>query len=170
MNINFQEQIPADFSDSSRVWIYQASRPFTQDEIPELNEKLERFIDEWTSHGNGVKGFGKLFFQQFLIVMADEKDIKVGGCSTDSMLRFIKSLEEKFNVTLTDRLLLAFIINNKIELLQLEEVNLALEDTLINPETLYFNNTILTKKDLLNKWIISIKDSWLAGRIGTFFK
>jgi hypothetical protein len=66
---------------------------------------------------------------------------------------------------LFDRLTLAFIVKEKIHLLPLSEVNYSLENDSITPETLYFNNTILTKKDLLNKWIIPVKDSWLAARI-----
>ena len=35
---------------------------------------------------------------------------------------------------------------------------------LIKPETLYFNNTVLTKDDLAEKWLIPVKDSWLGAR------
>ena len=80
-------------------------------------------------------------------------------------MRLIKSIENDFQVQLTDRLQLAFIIKENIHLLLLEEINLALEDTFITSDTLYFNNTILTKKDLMTNWIIPVKKSWLAKRI-----
>ena len=98
-------------------------------------------------------------------MIADETQVKVGGCSTDSSVRFIKSVEKEYNVKLLDRQTLAFIVKDKILLVPLEDVNLSIENEIINPETLYFNNTILTKKQLLNDWIIPVKDSWLAKRI-----
>lgn len=165
MNINFQYLIPAEFDPNSRVWVYQSNRQFDVNEALQIEDVLQNFCKEWNSHGSSVKGYANLFFGRFIIIMADECQTKVGGCSTDSSVRLIKSIENDFHVQLTDRLLLAFIIKEKIHLLSLEEINLALEDTFITGETLYFNNTILTKKDLLTKWIIPVRESWLAQRI-----
>jgi hypothetical protein len=97
--------------------------------------------------------------------MADETHVKIGGCSTDSSLRFIKNIQQDYNVQLLDRQMLAFIVKEKIHLLPLSQVNYSIENDFITPETLYFNNTILTKKELLTNWIIPVKDSWLAARI-----
>lgn len=168
MNINFQDMIPADFDNNSRVWVYQSNRKFTVKEAVQIEELLLNFSSEWNSHGSLVKGYANLFFGQFIIVMADETNTKVGGCSTDSIIRLIKNIEKDFHVHLLDRQLLAFIVKERIQLLALEEVNYSIESDFITPDTLYFNNTILTKKDLLNHWIIPVKDSWLAGRIPYF--
>ena len=165
MNLNFQDLIPSEFDDNSRVWIYQSNRQFDVTEAIQIESLLQDFCKEWNSHGSSVKGYANLFFGQFVIIIADESQTKVGGCSTDSSVRLIKTIEQDFNVNLTDRLLLAFIIKEHIQLLSLEDINLALEDTYITGDTPYFNNTILTKKDLMTKWIIPVKESWLAKRI-----
>ena len=165
MNIHFQDLIPKDFDDNSRVWVYQSNRTFSIAETLELEKILENFSKEWHSHGSAVKSYANLFFEQFIVLMADESDVKVGGCSTDASLRFIKNIEEEFNIQLLDRQLLAFIIREKIHLIPLVDVNDSIEDGFIQPDTLYFNNTILTKKELLSHWIIPVKDSWLARRI-----
>jgi len=165
MNINFQDLIPQDFPDNSRVWVYQSTRAFSEKEALEIEKLLLSFTKEWNSHGSPVKGFANLFFGRFIIFIADETNIKVGGCSTDTFVRFIKNIEQDYSTSLFDRLMLAFIVKEKIHLLPLSEVNYSLENDSVTPETLYFNNTILTKKDLLNNWIIPVKDSWLAARI-----
>ena len=165
MNINFQDLIPQDFDDNSRVWVYQSSRIFTVNEALEIEKLLQDFSEEWNSHGDLVKGYANLFFGQFIIIMADESHIKVGGCSTDSSVRLIKNLEQDYHVQLLDRQLLAFIVKERIQLIPLSQVNYSIENNFITPDTLYFNNTILTKNELLNNWIIPVKDSWLAGRI-----
>ena len=165
MNTRFKQYIPEDFNDNSRVWIYQSNRQFTSQEVEELEKKLEHFASVWNSHGSAVKSFAKLFYDHFIILMADETNVKVGGCSTDSSFRFIKNIEKDYEVDLLDRQTLAFIVKNKIYLIPLEDINYSIENEIINPETLYFNNTILTKRQLLDNWIIPVKDSWLAKRI-----
>lgn len=165
MNIHFQNLIPADFDNNSRVWVYQSNRLFTISEALQIEELLEDFCKEWNSHGSDVKGYANLFFGHFIIVMADETHIKVGGCSTDSSIRFIKNIQQDYNVHLLDRQMLAFIVKEKIQLVPLAQVNDSIENGFITPDTLYFNNTILTKTELLNNWIIPVKDSWLAKRI-----
>lgn len=165
MNTQFRELIPADFDDNSRVWIYQANRQFSVKEAKELKERITKFVGGWNSHGSAVKSFGELFYNHFIILIADETSVKVGGCSTDSSFRFIKNIQKDFTVELLDRQTLAFIVKDKVLLVPIEDVNLSIENEIINPDTLYFNNTILTKKQLLNNWIIPVKDSWLAQRI-----
>lgn len=167
MNIHFQDLIPDDFDNNSRVWVYQSNRAFTITEALRLEELLEYFVKDWNSHGSLVKGYANLFFGQFIVIMADETHVKIGGCSTDSSLRFIKNIEQDYNVQLLDRQMLAFIVKERIHLLPLAQVNYSIENDFITPDTLYFNNTILTKKELLNNWIIPVKDSWLVARIPT---
>ena len=165
MNIHFQDLIPEDFNDNSRVWVYQSNRAFEVAEALQIEESLKSFCKEWNSHGSEVKGYANLFFGHFIIIMADETHVKIGGCSTDSSIRFIKNIQQDFNVQLLDRQLLAFIVKENILLIPLSKVNYSIENYIITPDTLYFNNTILTKKDLLKKWIIPVNDSWLAQRI-----
>ena len=165
MNFNYKQYIPANFSDSSRVWIYQGSRSFLPDEITEIKNTLHEFVAGWKSHGAAVKGFAGLFFDQFIVLMADESNITVGGCSTDSSVHLVQSIEQMFKVQLLERQILAFVVNEKIALLPLSELDQAVENNFIHANTLYFDNTVLTKKGLLEKWIISIKDCWLAKRI-----
>eukprot|EP01035_Chromulina_nebulosa_P046749 gene46749-63326_t len=76
--------IPEDFHDSSRVWIYQASRIFGMAEALQIESILEDFIDNWKTHGTPVKGYANLIFGQFIIFIADETSAGVSGCSTDS--------------------------------------------------------------------------------------
>jgi hypothetical protein len=165
MNINFQDLIPQNFNDNSHVWVYQSNRTFTVKETIQIEELLKSFTKGWKSHGTPVKGYANIFFGQFIILMADETAMGVSGCSTDSSVRLIKNIEQDFQVELFDRLMLSFIVQERIQLLPLSKITSYLENGLISTETLYFNNTILTKKELLNNWIIPVKESWLATRV-----
>jgi hypothetical protein len=165
MNWNYQHLIPEDFSGGSRVWVYQSSRLFSIKEALQLEELLTEFVNNWQSHGVPVKGYGNLLFGQFIVLMADETATGVSGCSTDSSVRLMKKIEELFNVQLFDRQLLAFQVNNKIQLLPLSQLAYAIDNNYISGDTLYFNNLVQKKDELLNKWLIPLKDSWLKNRV-----
>ena len=165
MNLNYKEQLPADFHEASRVWIYQCNRLLSFSEALQAEDMLNEFVANWKTHGDAVKGYGNLFFGQFIVLMADESDAGVSGCSTDSSVRLIKDMESRFNVQLFDRQTLAFVIKDKIQLLPLSQLNYAVENNFIDDDTLYFNNVVLNKKELKDKWIIPVKESWLAKRL-----
>lgn len=165
MNLTYQHLLPEDFAPQSRVWIYQSSRLFSLSEAFELEDLIKDFCEQWTSHGAEVKAYGNLFFGQFVVLMADESQTGVGGCSTDSSVRFIKSLEQKFSVDFFNRNNLAFVVKDKIELLPLNQLPYAFNNQFITPETLYFNNLVVNKAGLENDWIIPVKNSWLAKKL-----
>jgi hypothetical protein len=165
MNFEYQSLLPAEFDPESRVWIYQANRLLTLSEALGVEDRLNAFVSHWQSHGDPVKGYANLFFGQFIMLMADEKATGVSGCSTDSSVRLIKQLEKEFNIQLFDRQLLAFIKNDKIQLIPISQLEYAFTNQFIHAETLYFNNTVLNKADLSSKWILPLKDSWLSSRL-----
>lgn len=165
MNLNYQHLIPEDFSADSRVWIYQSNRLFSLQEALQIEDLLNDFVSNWQSHGIAVKGYANLLFGQFFVLMADETATGVSGCSTDSSVRLMKKIEELFNVQLFNRQLLAFVVKDKIQILPLSQVPYAFENNHISGGTLYFNNLVQTKEELLNKWLIQVNDSWLKSRV-----
>lgn len=166
MKLEYKHLLPDSFPPGSRVWIYQSNRLFTLSEALEIEALLNKFSSEWRSHGDQVNAYGNLFFGQFLVLMTDETSVAVSGCSTDSSVHFVKQLGQQFNVDFFNRSNLAFVVKDKIQVLPLNQLQYALDNYFINPDTLYFNNTILSKKELEENWIVPIKHSWLGRKIG----
>ena len=165
MNLNYKHLLPEGFPDNSRVWVYQSNRLFTLSEALEIEEQLNKFSAEWRSHGAKVNAYANLFFGQFVVLMADETEAGVSGCSTDSSVRFIKELGDQFKVDFFNRTTLAFVSKDKIQLLPLNQLSYAFENGFIDEYTLFFNNVVQNKVELENNWIIPIKDSWLKSRL-----
>ena len=90
---------------------------------------------------------------------------RISGCSTDSSVRFIKDLGARFGVDFFNRTNLAFLIQDKTQLLPMNQLHYAMDNYFINGDTLYFNNLVQTKKDLENHWIIPVKDSWISKKL-----
>ncbi len=157
--------IPSDFADNARVWVYQSSRAFIEKEAKEINEQLYQFYTQWQSHGAPVKGWAHLLFRQFIVVIADETEVMVGGCSTDSSVRVIKSIERQYDVNFFDRMMLTFLRKDKAEMLPFNQVQYALDKGFIDKETLVFNNIVLNRKELMEHWLVPLNKSWLASRV-----
>lgn len=157
--------IPEGFPDNARVWVYQCSRAFVEKESIEVNEQLYQFYANWQTHGSPVKGWAGLLFRQFVVVVADETDEQVSGCSTDSSVRVIKSLERQYNVNFFDRMMITFLIKGKAEMLPFAQVQYAINKGYITADTMLFNNIVTNKKELYTKWMVPLKNSWLAGRV-----
>src|SRR5580698_281709 len=157
--------IPGDFDDNARVWIYQGSRAFIEKEEREINEQLFQFYAQWQAHGAPVKGWAKLLFRQFIIIIADETDVAVTGCSTDSSVRVVKSIERQYDVNFFDRMMITFFVKNKAEMLPFSQVQYAIDKGYIDKDTLLFNNIATNKKELLETWLVPLSESWLTGRV-----
>ena len=162
MNLEYKHLLNKELNPASRVWVYQSSRLFSLSEAMEVEEMLQAFQKEWNSHGAPVKSDVHVFFGQFIVLIADETATTVGGCSTDSSVRLIKQIEQKFGVNMFDRHSLAFVRKDKIELLPLSQLPYAVENGFIKGDTIYFNNLVQTKKELEENWIIPAEKSWLA--------
>ncbi|MEO5563056.1 MAG: hypothetical protein ABIR18_06460, partial [Chitinophagaceae bacterium] len=154
MNLDYKYLLDGNFHATSRVWVYQANRVFSLSEALEIEELLKDFMGKWKSHGTPVKNEGHLFFGQFVVLIADETASGVSGCSTDSSVRLIKDIEQKFGVNMFDRTALAFLVKDKIQLIPLAQLQYAFDNQFINGDTLYFNNLVQTKQELEDQWII----------------
>lgn len=165
MNLDYKYLLDGNFHPGSRVWVYQCNRIFSLNEALEIEEMLKEFIIQWKSHGTPVKGGAHLFFGQFIVLIADETATGVSGCSTDSSVRLIKDMEQRFTVNMFDRTTLAFVVKDKIQLLPLSQLPYAVANGFINADTLYFNNLVQTKEELESKWMVAVKDTWLAAKI-----
>ena len=152
MNLDYKHLLPADFAPDSRVWIYQSSRMFSLGEAIQIEDLLNHFVANWKSHGTPVKGFGTMFFGQFIVLMADEQATGVSGCSTDSSVRLIKEIEQLYKVGMFDRQNLAFVRKEKIELLPLNQLQYAVDNGFLQADTIYINNLVQTKEELKQNW------------------
>ena len=165
-NLEYRNLLPADFAPESRVWVYQASRLFTLSEALRIEQVLTDFTEGWQSHGAPVRGFATLFFGRFVVIMADERQAAVSGCSTDASVRVVKGIEAETGVPLFDRRMLAFVRNGKLELLPMGQLAYAWQNGFIEADTLFFDNTVATKRALEEDWMVPVGRSWLAARLG----
>lgn len=145
----------------ARIWVYQASRPLTEREIADLLPQLASFADDWTSHGRQLLASAELLHRQFLVIGLDETAAGASGCSIDGSVRFVQRLGAQLGVDFLEKSRMAFLVNGEVKLLGRAELRAAIAAREIGPNTLYFNNTVGTKRDLDENWLAPASQTWL---------
>ena len=148
------------YPDASRVWIYQAAQPFPKEELDRVNEDIQRFATEWTSHNVQLKATGGLIHDYFVVLVVDETRAGASGCSIDKSVRFIQYLEQAYRRTMFDRLTFAYLEDEQVHTIHRDDLKSAYEQGKISDDTLFFNNLVKTKGEYLKSWLVPLKESW----------
>lgn len=150
------------YPDESRVWIYQADRPFDESDIPGINEEIDSFCSRWTSHNNDLRALGGVMHDQFVVLVVDETQASTSGCSIDKSVAFVKSLEQKYNRKLLERDKVAWLDENEqIHVIPLADLGGALKSGKISLDTKVFDNLVSTRKDFIKRWTVPLGESWM---------
>lgn len=147
----------------ARVWVYQAARPLTEQELMPLLGRLAAFAEEWTSHGRQLAASAQFLHRRFLVIGLDEEVAGASGCSIDASVRFVQELEQRLGVALLEKSRMAFLTNGEISLLTRPELRAAIAAGQVRADTPYFNNTLTTKGELDEHWPAPAGATWLAG-------
>ena len=147
--------------DHSKVWVYQSNKPFSESEKEDVRYEIRQFVDNWTSHQMPVEAYGNLFHQQFIVLVANEENHAVSGCSIDSSVALINQIATKYDKDMFDRRLMCYFDKDENLLsIPMEHMAAAYEANQISDESLFFNNLVKTKAEFLQNWIVPLKTSW----------
>lgn len=146
--------------DSSKVWIYQADKEFSYDELDVAREEIFHFLTDWTSHSRELATYGNIFHRRFLAFFVDETNSSASGCSIDKSVKFVEYLGTKLGKDFFDRMTYAYMENEEIHTIPHSELAQAYKAGSIDENTLFFDNLVKTKGDFLKYWIKPLKDSW----------
>ena len=148
------------FSQNSRVWVYQADRKLTDDVVAQIQEHLNAFTTQWTAHNNQLKAKAEVRYNRFLILIVDETQAGASGCSIDKSVRFMQEIEREFNINLFDRFNLAYKQADEVLSLPRHGFEDLLKQGAINTDTIVYNNLVQNLSELETKWEVPFKDSW----------
>ena len=141
--------------DSSRVWIFQTDRKFTNIEKEIISTKITNFISSWETHNRAVYSSFKLF-DCFLCIFVDESNYVTSGCSIDSLIKEVKLISLELKLDFFNRQNIVYNDNGKEAIISIEKFKHLKKNNLK-----VYNNLISTKLDFENKWLVYVKDSWL---------
>ncbi len=146
--------------DTSRVWIYQANRSFTGEELQEIKQSLDQFILDWTAHGSQLQAGYEIRYKRFIIIGLDQTDTSASGCSIDASVHFIQFLEKKYNVDLMDKMNVSYKQGEYVAYKPLTDFKKMAKNKAVSKNTIVFNNLVINKEEYLNHWEVPAEESW----------
>ena len=75
---------------TSRIWIYQCNRSFSDSELEEISKKLTAFLEGWTANGADLQSGFEIKYKRFIVIALDQKVNTATGCSIDASVKFIQ--------------------------------------------------------------------------------
>lgn len=145
---------------NSRVWIYSSNRKFIQKEIISIRKDLENFLSNWTSHNQNLETGFELRYDRFIIIAVNQEINNTSGCSIDNCVRFIKKLENKYEVDLLDKMNVIYKQDKHLYHKKLNEFISMYKNNSVSLNTIVFNNLVNTVGEYKLKWEVTAKESW----------
>jgi len=143
-----------------KVWAYTMGKKLSEVESNNLLKDAHDFTLEWTAHEKKLSANVSIVENCVLVFQVDEEVYTASGCSIDKLLRFIKTLEIKYNLELLNRFLIPVQTENRYEVLSSTEIKNKLENKSLSPES-HILNTAISDEFELATWKQEIKTTWL---------
>ncbi len=145
-----------------RLWVFQSDRAFTELEINQISNIIKQHLAQWNAHGIPLEGGFSIRYNQFIIVNVNENQSQASGCSIDSLTRVIQRVEKDFDLSLLNRMNIAFIEEGAgVNILPLKDFKQAVKKGEINSEAVVFNNAVSNLADFNKNWEVKLKNSWV---------
>lgn len=148
--------------DTSRIWIYQANRSLTENEISEIEQKLRAFLEQWTVHGSNLEASYEIRYKRFIIIALNQELQAASGCSIDASVNFIQQLEKEYNIELLDKMNVSYRQGDFIAYKPLLDFKKMAKQNAVSQNTIVFNNLVTNKYEYINYWEVPARDSWHA--------
>jgi len=85
------ENLFSNLPDHTRLWVYVAAEPLSDDVQNRLQQQLDAFLDGWTSHQRPVRGQATIQDDRIVMIAATVDGGNVSGCGIDAS---VNALEE----------------------------------------------------------------------------
>ena len=145
---------------TSRIWIYQCNRSFSESELEEISNKLTAFLEGWTAHGADLQSGFEIKYKRFIVIALDQNMNTATGCSIDASVKFIQELETEYKVDLMDKMNVSYKQGEYIAYKSLTDFKKMAKDKAVSKHTIVFNNLVNTKAEYLEFWEVPASESW----------
>tara|TARA_R110000868_G_scaffold370260_2_gene633729 strand:+ start:478 stop:963 length:486 start_codon:yes stop_codon:yes gene_type:complete len=146
--------------EESRVWIYQANRSFSEEELKDIQAKLDIFIENWAAHGSDLQAGYTIKYKRFIVLGLNQNLNAATGCSIDASVNFIQQLEKDYNVDLMDKMNVSYKQGEYVAYKTLTDFKKMAKDRAVSKNTIVFNNLVNTIAEFKENWEVPASESW----------
>jgi hypothetical protein len=155
-NITDLLKLCINFPDQSPTWVFACKEILKNEEIP--HQEISSFLKGWNSHGQENDAIYQVIEDQFLVIVSPNT---VSGCSKDSLVRFIQSLEFLTSKSWFNPDLVFYKTQTTWKSSSRWGFAKKIKEENLTENTIVFDNTIHDLESLKKQGIIKkAKDSW----------
>jgi hypothetical protein len=149
--------------DDARVWVYQANRPLTDEDVQVIEQTLQPALNQWAAHGQPLLASAQVVANRFVVVGVDEGYSLPSGCSIDSSARTIRDLGQQLagGVDFFDRSAAIQNFDGSVTTYPLPLIKTAVAEGRITSDSILLNTLVKTKAEFLSAWQQPANESWL---------
>ncbi len=144
-------------SEFSKVFIYPSSRKFYKDELPEISDKTEHFLNDF----GDVESFFEIKYQRFIVILISDKT-PLTIEQNDQLVAFILGLEKKYHISLLDKVNVCFKQGEYVQLKEISDFKKLIKNRGVSKNTTVFNHFVNIKQEYENDWEMPASDSWVS--------
>lgn len=149
--------------DSSRLFLYNASRSLQAGERELLKVNLEAFLDQWAAHGSPLVVGYELPYDQFIVIAVDDSQVGPSGCSLDASYQFFKAFTERTGIDILDAPDVCFREGDGVRCVTRAAFRTIADAGEVDGSTIVFNNMTSTLGEYrAGRWEIPARESWHA--------
>lgn len=152
-----------DIKDNDRVWVFPSPGKLSEEVQKSLIEEISRFCAGWQAHGKQLRSSVQIIDNHFIVISVDESFENASGCSIDSMMHFMLSLEKSLGHNLSDRSRVYFQDNDEnVFSLDFLSAKNKIKEGLIPINSITFNTAASRGNELKKLWKSKLNDSWMG--------
>ena len=146
-------------SDNAKVWIYPSSRKFYPNEIDDVNNKIENFINSWEQDEKKIQAAYELKYNRFICVFT-ESEQTVSTEAINKLVAFIIALQQEYEVELLDKMNVCFKQGEHVQYKDLKTFKTLIKGKAVNKKTIVFDNMVTIKAEFEDYWEVPVTESW----------
>ncbi|GAB2763292.1 hypothetical protein GCM10027275_00350 [Rhabdobacter roseus] len=146
---------------NARVWVYQANRSLTDEEVGVISQTLKAALDGWEAHNKPLLASAKVFHHRFVVVAVDESHELPSGCSIDKSVHWLQEIGQRMGIDFFDRSVAYLEPSGEVRTLAIQEVKQAIAEEQITSGTTVFDNLVATKAQWMTHWKVPALQTWM---------
>ena len=148
-------------SPKSKSWIYILSKNIDKNILLDLNAFLIKICKDWKSHGQTTKASYVISNNRFIILFAEDKNL-ISGCSIDKSNKELRKKLNQLKIDLLPNSKIGIFKEDKVEFFKkIDLINLIKNKKILLSQNM-INTTINNKESFEKKWVLPLKNSWIA--------
>jgi len=144
---------------NQRIWLYQFERSLNEQQIKEIENTLQTFVTDWSSHGQALHAKYTLLEGHYILISVDENIFEASGCSIDKCTHVLQKINTEYSLDLFNRLIIGVYRLGRLNFYTKQVIQKQIAKGEISAEDLFVDLSISTG-NALTHMLKPIHQSW----------